>query len=370
MDTTQIYTLVNQCASESMGSTAVAVRDTSTLVSLGTTVLSSQTNTEAFLNTLTQMIGKNIIHGRKYRNKFGDINLSDFEYGAIVRKISVEIPDAVEDPSYDLTDGESIDPWTIKKPTVKQKLFVTRTPYMFSVTISRELLKEAFTNEAGMESLISYIFSQTRNAIELSLENLGRSTYVNYLAEVGGTGREIKLLTLYKAESGDENITAANALLDQKFMAWAMGEINSYIDYLTDMSKSYNDGSISRFTPYADQRLKVLTKFIRRAETTVQYAAFNEKRVSLSGYEKVNYWQGAQTPMKIMAKRASDGTEKSLDNIVAVLHDRDALGTYKHDEDILTTPVNAKGRYYNTFYHQKDLWFNDLSENFLVFTLN
>ena len=60
----------------------------------------------------------------------------------------------------------------------------------------------------------------------------------------------------------------------------------------------------------------------------------------------------------------------TISGILAILHDRDALGIYKIYEDIATTPINARGMYYNTFWHEKQLWFNDLSENFIYFTLN
>ena len=53
-----------------------------------------------------------------------------------------------------------------------------------------------------------------------------------------------------------------------------------------------------------------------------------------------------------------------------MIHDRDALGVYKIDEDVLTTPVNAAGAYYNTYWHEKQLRFIDLSENIVIFTLN
>jgi hypothetical protein len=59
-----------------------------------------------------------------------------------------------------------------------------------------------------------------------------------------------------------------------------------------------------------------------------------------------------------------------VDDILGLVYDRDACGCYKWDEEVATTPVNAGGLYYNTFYHLQQLWFNDLSENFVIFTLN
>ena len=86
MTTEQIYTLVNEVNAEAFGQNSLSVVDTSSLISLGNTVLSSSTNTEAFLNTLAQRIGRTILRFREYRNKLGDMVLNDFEYGAILKK--------------------------------------------------------------------------------------------------------------------------------------------------------------------------------------------------------------------------------------------------------------------------------------------
>lgn len=387
MDTKQIYTIVNEVNAEAFGENALSVVNTEGLISLGNAVLSSTVNTESFLNTLVQRIGRTIISFRQYRNKLGDMVLNDFEYGAILQKIRVHLTDAETDPAYALADGESVDPWVINKPDVEQKLFVTRTPYLFHVTIARKQLKDAFINEAAMGAFIGAVFGQVRNSIEVSLENLGRACINNMIAEFtpgtpSGEGavpttlnHEVALVTLYNTargfESGDAGyVDADTALFDDAFMRYAVSVIKSYSDNLTDMSTLYNDGSIESFTPREDQRLKVLTKFQRVLETVVQYSAFNEEMVALNAYSVVNFWQSAKTPGTVNIARASDGAAIEAENVIAVLYDRDALGIYKRDEDVLTTPVNARGLYYNTYYHQMELWFNDTSENFVYFTLN
>ena len=385
MDTNQIYAIVNEVNAEAFGSTDIDVVDAQGLVALGDSVLSSTTNTEAFLNTLVQRIGRTIISFRQYRNKLSDMVVNDFEYGAILQKIRVHLTDAETDPAYALTDGQSVDPWTINKPDVEQKLFVTRTPYMFSVTIARKQLKEAFLSESAMGAFIGAVFGQVRNSIEVSLENLGRACIANMIGEFtpatpsGGSAttlnHEVALCTLYNTARGYEEgdagyVDDTNALFDDAFLRFAVSTMKSYSDNLTDMSTLYNDGSIESFTPREDQRLKVLSGFERALETVVQYSAFNEEMVRLNAFSTVNFWQSAQDKSYIMVERASDGAQVIKTHIVAILYDRDALGMYKKDEDVLTTPVNAKGLYYNTFYHQIELWFNDTSENFVYFTLN
>lgn len=369
MNTEQIYELVNDVAEQALGETAIAAVDTQGLISLGNSVLSTTTNTEGFLNTLAMRIGKTIMSERMYRNKLGDMVLNDFEYGAILQKISMHLVDAQEDPSADLVNGGSVDPWKIYKPDVEQKLFVTRTPYMFPITIQRRWLKEAFLSESAMGSFLSMVFSRIRDSIEFSLENLGRICLANFAAE---TTNVIPLVTNYNAETG-KTLTAATCKHDPAFMAYAVGQFNHYSDLLTDMSTQWNDGSIERHTPKEDQRFKIISDFNRRLETVVQYAAFHDRFVTPTGdgyYNPLNFWQNEQSPYQVKIDRASDGTSITINNVVAALYDRDALGMYKKTEEVLTSPVNVYGMYYNQAYHEQQLWFNDLSENFVLFTLN
>lgn len=370
MNTEQIYSVVNGAAQQALGQTAIAAIDTASFVSLGNDVLSSQTNTEAFMNALCQRIGKTIISFREYRNKFRDMVLDDFDYGAILQKLKVSMPTAEEDESYALVDGQSVDQYKVSKPAVDQKLFVTRSPYQFRITIQEEHLKEAFLSESAMGGFLASVYGEVRNAIEFALENLGRACFANYIAEVGGTNREIKLVTEFNAMNGG-SVTAANALANKDFLNYAFRRINEYIDYFQEMSTLYNDGTETRHTPIDYLRIKLLSPFVRAAQTVTQYAAFNENLVNTDKvYEKVSYWQGAKNRSQIIAQRASDDEVTTVSNIIGVMHDRDALGIYQQNERVANSPFNASGLYFNVFYHQSQLWFNDLSENFVIFTLN
>lgn len=374
MTTEQIYTLVNEVNAEAFGANALSVVDTSTLISLGNTVLSSSTNTEAFLNTLAQRIGRTILRFRDYRNKLGDMVINDFEYGAILQKIKVVMPVAEEDQSYDLVDGQTVDHYEIAKPNVDQKLFVTRTPYQFKITIQREHLKEAFLSDAAMGGFIGIVFGEVRNAIEVSLENLGRVTLATAIAETIGTAREIKLVTGYNTDVNPPTPLTpgdVSVLNDDDFMRYAIYRMNNIKDAIQDMGQLYNDGTMDTFTPPEDLRLRVLSMFQRKLETVTQYAAFHDELVNFDGeYSVLNFWQAQQSPMAINIKKPSDGTATTCDCVVALMHDRDAMGVYKIDEVVSTTPMNSAGLYYNTYYHEKQLRFIDLSENFVAFTLN
>lgn len=367
MNTEQIYGLVNSVTKQAFGTSALTVVDPKGLVDLGANVLSSTNNTEAFLQTLCQRIGRTLYHYRAYRNKLRNIVIeSDMEWGAIMQKIDMELPEAVADDAFDLVDGQSVDPWIISKPSVRQKLYVGRAPFMFKITISRHTLKEAFLSESAMGSFITFVFGKIRNMLEASYEDLARAALGQAIVNATFS---VPLVSNYNALA-TATLDANSALLDKDFLAYATGQINHYSDLITDLSALYNDGSIETFTPKEDQRLTVLSSFERTLETVLQYQAFHDGYVKLDGYEQINFWQSARTPGTIQQVKIGESDTTTIQNVVAVLHDRDAVGAYQVDEDVISTPVNARGLYYNTFYHVRKQYFVDTSETMVVFTLN
>ena len=374
MDTNQIYELVNDVAQQTMGESALTASDTASLVALGNAVLSSSSNTEAFIDTLVQRIGRTMISYRPYKSQLGLMAVSDMTMGAIMQKIKVKMPSAVEDVTTQLIDGQSIDQYIISKPKATQKLFVKRTPYTFYITIQKKWLREAFTSETAMGSFISAIYGEVENALELSQENLARLCMANFMATIStSANRVINLVTEYntlKSTTLDED----NALLDEGFLRYALGRMNNISKKMKTMSVLYNDGTETRHSPEGDQRFVSLVDFQTALETQVQWAAFHEQYVKKQNGIEVPYWQAAQSPMDIdLIIEGDDGEQgesTTLSNIVAFIHDRDALGTYRKEVEVATTPLNARGMYTNQFWHMNDLYFNDISENGVIFTLN
>lgn len=375
MDTNQIYGIVNDVAKQTMGETAMVATDTASLVAMGNAILSSSTNTECFIDTLVQRIGRTIISYRPYKSKLGLLAVSDMTMGAILQKIKVKMPTAVEDVTTQLIDGQSVDQYIISKPKATQKLFVKRTPYTFYITIQRKWLREAFTSESAMGSFISAIYGEVENALELSQENLARLCMANFMATIStATNRVVNLVSDYNTASRSSVPTGEDAMLNEAFLRYALGRMNNISKKMQTMSVLYNDGSETRHTPVGDQRFVSLVDFQTALETQVQWAAFHEQYVKKQNGIEVPYWQSAQSPFDIDLVIEGDDQEQdestTLSNIVAFIHDRDALGTYRKDVDVATTPLNARGLYTNQFWHMNDLYFNDITENGVIFTLN
>ena len=375
MDTNQIYGIVNDVCEQTMGESALTATDTASLVAMGNAILSSSTNTEAFIDTLVQRIGRTMISYRPYKSKLGLMAVSDMTMGAIMQKIKVQMPEAVEDVTTQLVDGQSIDQYIVSKPKATQKLFVKRTPYTFYITIQKKWLREAFTSETAMGSFISAIYGEVENKLELSQENLARLCMANFMGTIStDTNRVINLVSAYNTASGRSVPTGEDALIDEAFLRYALGRMNNTAKKMETMSVLYNDGSETRHTPVKDQRFVSLVDFQTALETQVQWAAFNERYVQKQNGIEVPYWQAAQSPLDIDLVLEGDDPEQeehtTLENIVGFIHDRDALGTYRKEVEVATTPLNARGLYTNQFWHMNDLYFNDVTENGVIFTIN
>lgn len=375
MDTNQIYSIVNSVAQQTMGDVVLTATDTASLVAMGNAILSSSTNTEAFIDTLVQRIGKTIISYRPYKSKLGLLAVSDMTMGAIMQKVKVTMPTAVEDVTTQLIDGQSIDQYIVSKPVAHQKLFVKRTPYTFYITIQKKWLREAFTSETAMGSFISAIYGEVENALELSQENLARLCMANFMCNIATPTRMCNLVAKYNTASGESVPTGPDALTYGGFLRYALKVIKSYSKRMETMSVLYNDGTEQRHTPIPDQRFVSLIDFQTALETQVEWAAFNEQYVQKMTGIEVPYWQSALSPFDVdlLIEDPNDPdnpTNVTLQNIVGILYDRDALGTYRKEVEVATTPLNARGLYTNQFWHMNDLYFNDVTENGIIFTLN
>ena len=226
-----------------------------------------------------------------------------------------------------------------------------------------------YTSAETMNGFISAQFGAVQNKINLAMENLSMNTVNNYIAEINGTARERKLLTEFNTATGGQ-LTAETAMQSDEFLRFAVKEIKLASDRMTRMTKGiFNDGDYENHTPYDLQRLYISSEYERSLETVTQYQAFKDRYVQLDGYETVPFWQSIKSPNNIDIKRASDDTEKKVNNIIGVLFDYEALGTYKKKMWSATTPLNAAGGYINYYWHFKDLYFNDLSENFVSFII-
>lgn len=386
----QIYSIINEVGNQAMGSNVIAVVDNAGLVSLGNDVLGSSETVNNFINALTDRIGRTIVSFRAYHSHFPDFERDSIEWGNILQKIKVAMPEAEEDQSYNLADGSSVDQYKINKGKVNQLLFTTETPWQTHITVHLDELEKAFTNATEMGAFISARFGEVQNRIELAMENLNMDCVNNYIGEMINRktekpNRVINLVTEYKDKTGIDHTTdPLNALDDEEFLKYVVRRINSIsvtMEYMTTgmFNDTYlasgtapdRDATYTRHTPKSEQRMMLFIDLVNALKTNINSKAFNMEQVAIDiPFKTVPFWQSLQSPSKISINTASKPSEAiTQSQIMGILYDREAMGTYKKQYNSLTSPVNAAGRYYNVFYHMRTLYFNDLTENAVVFLL-
>lgn len=381
----QLATILNSITRQATGINTITPTNTAEFVSVGTTALS--VGTDALFNTLTNMFGRTIMANRPYSRKFKGIEASQQRWGYITRKISIADREFENEDSYSLTEGSSVDPWTVKKANLVEEKFYGTNVFSDYLTIPTVQLRSAFTNPADFAALLDLMTTNMQDRMEQATENAARAAIANMVAGVsagGNSEQKILLLTEYNQETG-LTLTAQTVMQPDNFapfMRWAYAKIATVSDRMAERSTLYHTNltgkPVMRHTPAEDQRLFMFSPALRKMDATVLSTTFNDNYLKQPYTEAVSFWQSIEVPDQIQATPAylaADGTittaqsAETVENLFAVLCDRDAIGITLFDESVLASQLNAKGQYYNVFYHRNTRWFNSYLENFCYFVL-
>ena len=384
MQVTQVYELVNETTKEILGQEAVVNEDLSNLVDIGEQVINSKA-IENFTRTLVDHIGKVIFVNRKYSGSAPKVLMDGWEYGSILEKIASEMPEATENESWELEDGQSYDPNIFYKPKVSAKFFNKRTTFEIDRSFTERQVKSAFSSATQMNAFLSMLENEVDKSLTVKIDSLVMRTINNMTAQTinaGGTNRVVNLLTMFNTAYQSQlssPLTAADAIHTPEFIRYASYIMGLYIKRLGKMSTLFNIGGMHRFTPADKLHIVMLDEFMQSSKIFLQSDTFHDELVALPNAESVPYWQGSGTgyaygstssiDVTIEDADAQDGTGKSRvqqSNILGVMFDRDALGVANLDRRV-TTNYNPKAEFFNNFYKFDAGYFNDANENFVVF---
>ena len=374
MEIKQVYEFVNDAVDEVIGDAAVVNEDLSNVVDVGTAIFNANAF-DAYVRSLVNHIGKVIFVNRPYRGSAPSVLMDAWEYGSVVEKITSEMPQAVENESWDLVDGQSYDPHVFHKPVAEAKFFNKMTTFEIEASITEMQVKQSFSSATQLNAFISMIFNEIEKAMTVRNDALIMRTINNMIVETAkgnNANRAVNLLSRYNTQYPTETLTAGQAILDPKFIRYAAYQIALYTDRLTRMSTLFNEGGKQRFTPKDLQHIVMLSEFRAAADVFLQSTTFHDEYTKLVNAETVPFWQGSGTDYafastgKIMATPASGGDAQTVNGVLGVIFDRDALGVMNNNQRV-TTQWNAKAEFTNYFYKKDARYFNDLNENFVFF---
>ena len=386
----QISSILNSIVADAQGRTpdiATTPRDTSEFVTMATTALAA--GTDPIMNSLTQLINRTVFAYRPYTRKFQLMDVDDVTFGNTIRKVTPIFNDgAANQPQYNdqPIDGASTDQWTIKRPKTLKTVFTGAEQYQIQApTVFVDQIRSAFRGPDELAQFLSAQVGEVSNEMEQQAESLARMTAVNFAAaKIHKNNGVVHLLTEYKAATGLNDLTATTVYQPENFPAfikWVYARIASVSDQMTERSTVFHQNVtgklIMRHTPKEYQRLLMYSPAMHQIKAMVLADTFHDDFLRLTPYEAVNFWQNINQPEKInvRAKYMDDdgsvnNTVVAQDKLFAVLYDRDAMGVNVFTEGAYTTPVNAKGKYYNTFHSMVKRYWNDTTENGVVFLLD
>lgn len=373
MEIKQVYQFVNDATSETLGDSAVLSEDLSNVVDVGTAIFNNN-SFDAFVRSLVNHIGKVIFVNRPYRGSAPSVLMDAWEYGSIVEKVRSEMPEAVENESWNLVDGASYDPHVFHRPPVEAKFFNKMTTFEIENSITEFQVKQSFSSATQLNAFVSMIFNEIDKAMTVRTDALVMRTINNMILETakdGGATRGVNLLTLFNNQYS-KSLTAAQAILDPDFIRYATYKIALCIDRLTRMSTLFNVGGKQRFTPKDFQHVIMLSEFRAAADVFLQSTTFHDQYTKLVNAETVPYWQGSGTDYgfastsQVYGTPASGGNAQQVTGVLGVIFDRETLGVMNNNQRV-TTQWNPKAEFTNYFYKKDARYFNDLDENFVYF---
>lgn len=394
MEVKQIYTLINSVSGEVLGRTDIVTEDLTGIVDLGTEVF-NQNAVDNYVKSLVNHIGKVIFVNRPYAGKVPSVLMDAWEFGSVLEKISADVPEAEENDTWNLTDGQSYDQDVFHKPTVTAKFFNSKVTFEVPVSITERQVKESFSNAAQLNGFISMIYAAVEKSMTIKADALIMRTINNMIAETvladaqafgataagdmagadlssASTARCVNLLKLYNDKTGaSTKLTAAKAITDPDFIRFASYVMGTYADRLQSISTVFNVGGKERFTPKDMLHVVLLSDFAKAAQTYLYSDTFNRGDVLLPQAETVPFWQGSGQNYEFASTgniniKESGGKAVEISGVLGVMFDRDALGVCNLDRRV-TTNYNAKAEFFNNYYKFDAGYFNDTNENFVVF---
>lgn len=394
MEVKQIYTLINSVSKEVLGRTDIVTEDLTGIVDLGTEVF-NQSAVDNYVKSLVNHIGKVVFVNRPYAGKVPSVLMDAWEFGSVLEKISTDVPEAEENDTWNLQDGQSYDQDVFHKPTVSAKFFNSKVTFEVPVSITERQVKESFSNAAQLNGFISMIYAAVEKSMTIKADALIMRTINNMIAETvladaqafgataegdmagadlssASTARCVNLLKLYNDKTGaTTKLTAAKAITDPDFIRFASYVMGTYADRLQSISTVFNVGGKERFTPKDMLHVVLLSDFAKAAQTYLYSDTFNRGDVLLPQAETVPFWQGSGQNYEFASTgniniKESGGKAVEISGVLGVMFDRDALGVCNLDRRV-TTNYNAKAEFFNNYYKFDAGYFNDTNENFVVF---
>lgn len=377
MKVTQIQDLVNSSLKEVNGSSDLLKNDLSNVVDVGNELFNTD-QVDNFVKKLIDRIGSTAFNNRVYQGSAPSVLMTSWEFGSVLEKVETELPNAEQNDSWALEDGKSYNQDIFYQPKVSAKFFNSKVSFDIPLSFTQNQVKSAFSSASELNGFISMLMTSVTNAMTVNLDNMIMKTINNMTATVinGNKGMQVVDLLAGYNNNATTKLTKDNALQNADFIKYANLMINTYRDRIAKMSTLFNAGGKNRFTPTDNQHLIILSDLASASKVYLEADTYNEDNVKISNYDTVPYWQGSGkdygfdsvSGIDVAIKDGDSTKEVKQNGILGLLFDTQALGVTCQNQRV-TSVFNAKAEFYTNFTKFDAGYYNDLNENFIVFTV-
>ena len=380
-----LSTVLNAIVEQATGQAQQTPVDESSFVTVAQVGLKA--GYDPLMTAISQVLSRTIFSERAYAPKFKGIRTNEQRFGAITRKLQLVDSDWKTDVKFNLENGETVDHYTINKPEALQTNFYGANTFMDYVTIYTEQLDNAFSGSAQFGEFISMIMTNISNRINQAHENLARATIANFVAgHVSANNNVIYLLDEYNEETG-LNLTDVTVYAPENFdsfVKWVDARIETLSSLMENRGTKFHfnvaDKPVQRHTPKRMQKIYLQSALLAQIKSRTLTGAYHDNYLKIADVEGVDFWQTLESPKSVQSTPVyldeTDGSLTSpaeavtIDNLIGVMFDEEALGYTVVKHTIANTPLNAKGLYYNMYWHFTDRYWNDFLENGIVLLLS
>lgn len=384
-DISAILTEINKIATGQESTTPIV--DTSTFTSVAQATL--LTGTDNYSKAISQVLGRTVFAVRPYDAPMPNLQVTGDDWANHRRKINFCDSDPVTDKAWALTDGQSVDMYEVHKPKVLQTNYYGQTNYSRVYTQADTQMEAAFKGPEELAQFWSSFVLHLSNQIEMDRRNLAANLMANHLTGMTVTNPDsvVYLLDEYNAQQGT-SLTVQDVYKEANFpgfAAYAYGRINDISRLLKERSIKWHQNwtigdtkyDLMRHTPYDRQHLYLYSGTQSQIDAKVIPQVFHDNLLKYRDAELITFWQNLDNRDQINATPvvtttagvAQKNAAVQLSNVFGCLLDFDAIGYTPRLSRIVPTPMNARGLYTNFWYHYGWSWYDDFTENAVLFLM-
>lgn len=382
------YALMNLLVAEATGvNPTISVVDTSSFISAGETVMA--TGKENVLNSLSIVIARTMVMSESYEAKFRIINEESEElYEQRVRVLIPYDDKAIPEGSWNTdlytnlangydngsNSGNSVaSMWEQHRKMFLELNFCGMVVWSYGLTIDEDALKVAFTSVNDFTAFVSAMMTEADNDLEQEKESFRRAVFLNRLGQAindeAAYGTAVNLTAAYNTKYGTAYTSEQlRTTYLKSFLEFMVSYIKNLSNMLTYRSKKYHNPytktvsgveyNVITQTKKSQQKMVLYRPLIIDAEAMVMPEIFNDKYLKIENYEGIDWYQNIEagaaikvTPTAIVNGQQTAGSTVDCPFVVGAIWDDRALRCGTFLDDVLSSPVEAKKKYRNLFWH-------------------